>query len=69
VQEEPGARAAQVAEVPVPVPVRVPARVPGAQVVAVPVLRAEALVTAAEAAQAPGDHHLQPSAHPVAPPT
>jgi len=65
VQEEPGARAAQVAEV----PARVPARVPGAQVVAVPVLRAEALVMAAEAAQAPRDHHPQPSAHPVAPPT
>jgi len=65
VQEEPGARAAQVAEV--PVLARVPVR--GAQVVAVPVLRAEPLVMAAEAAQAPGDHHPQPSAHPVAPPT
>jgi hypothetical protein len=52
------------------VPVRAPARVPGAQVVAAPVvLRAEPLVMAAEVAQAPGDHHPQPSARPVAPPT
>jgi hypothetical protein len=74
VQEVPGALAAEA-------PVQ--ARVPGAQVVAAPVLRAEPLVMAAEVAQAPvqvpqapvqvpqaqGDHHPQPSAHPVTPPT
>jgi len=65
VQEEPGARAAEVPE-----RAQAPVRVPEAQVVAAPVvLRAEPLVMAAEVAQAPGDHHPQPSARPVAPPT